>query len=366
MPLTSRDETDLIMPLFGGMHENPRFSTFLARLQRRTDAAYVSLILRTGGAGGPIVEYFHGIDLRRRALELGAGEPYDLDRVHYDSLRPGRVYSISQLVEHDPVARVERARRLRSLGITDERVVRIADNQKLSAWLMLARGAPCTAADSALLSNLTPYVDIAMDNLVTIESEQQRSRLHALALAHTRRSLMAFDREGRLTVIDPAAARVWKDRSGAEPRIGERLVGVDVGAHRQLVAVAAEMADRPEVAARPLVLRENPRIEVLLIPAGADAAQTLNGAAVLALLPMDLPRAPNSVARLASAFNLPLREAELAMALADGLSITEAADTMGLSLETARNYSKRLYAKLGVRGQAELVRLVYESSAMLA
>jgi DNA-binding CsgD family transcriptional regulator len=38
---------------------------------------------------------------------------------------------------------------------------------------------------------------------------------------------------------------------------------------------------------------------------------------------------------------------------------------MGLTIETARNYSKKLYAKLGVRGQAELVRLVYESSAVL-
>jgi hypothetical protein len=309
MPLTSRDETDLIMPLFGGMHENPRFSTFLARLQRRTDAAYVSLILRPGRASGSIVEYFHGIDLRRRALELGAGEPYDLDRVHYDSLRPGRVYSISQLVEHDPVARVERARRLGSLGISDERVVRIADNEKFSAWLVLVRVGPCTAADSALLSNLTPYVGIAVDNLVTIEGEQQRSRINALALAHTRRSLMAFDREGRLMVIDPAAANLWKDRSGAEPRIGERLVGVDVGAQRQLVAAAAEMAENRRVAARPIVLRENPRVEALLIPVGTEPAQTLDGAALLALLPSDLPRAPNGSARLASAFNLPLREA---------------------------------------------------------
>ncbi len=367
MPLTSRDETDLIMPLFEGMRENPRFSTFLARLQRRTDAAYVSLIIRPGsGPSGEIIEYFRGIDLRRRALKLGAAEPYDLDRVHYDSLRPGRVYSISQLVEHDPVARAERARRLTSLGISDERVVRVADNEKFSAWLMLARVAPCTAADSALLSNLTPYVGIAVDNLMTIESEQLRSRINALALARTRRSWMTFDREGRLTAIEPATARAWKERSGAEPRIGDRLVGVDVEAQRQLVAAAAKMADNPEAPALPILLRENPRIEALLVPAGPGATRTLTGPALLALLPLDLPHAADGASRLARAFDLPLREAELAMALADGLSIAEAAETMGLRLETARNYSKRLYAKLGVRGQAELVRLVYESSAMLA
>lgn len=44
----------------------------------------------------------------------------------------------------------------------------------------------------------------------------------------------------------------------------------------------------------------------------------------------------------------------------------EAAHMMGLTDETARNYSKRIYAKMGVRGQAELVRLIFLSSASLA
>ncbi|MEJ2459021.1 MAG: helix-turn-helix transcriptional regulator, partial [Novosphingobium sp.] len=65
-------------------------------------------------------------------------------------------------------------------------------------------------------------------------------------------------------------------------------------------------------------------------------------------------------------FELPRREAELAVALNEGLSIAEAAERMGLTLETARNYSKRLYAKLGVRGQAQLVRLVSDSVAVMA
>ena len=61
----------------------------------------------------------------------------------------------------------------------------------------------------------------------------------------------------------------------------------------------------------------------------------------------------------------PRREAELAMALSDGLSIAEAASSLGLSLETVRNYSKRLYAKLGVRGRTDLVRLIQRSSVNL-
>ncbi len=41
-------------------------------------------------------------------------------------------------------------------------------------------------------------------------------------------------------------------------------------------------------------------------------------------------------------------------------------EILHLTLETARNYSKRLYAKTGTRGQADLVRLVLTNVAMLA
>lgn len=39
---------------------------------------------------------------------------------------------------------------------------------------------------------------------------------------------------------------------------------------------------------------------------------------------------------------------------------------MGLTLETARNYTKRIYSQLGLRGQGELVRYVLQSGASLA
>lgn len=363
MALTSRDETDLLLPLFGGAREHPRFATFLTRLQRRTAADHAALLVR---AGNELREYFTGVDLTRRARELGLAEAVDLDRAHHDTLRPGRVYSIAELVEHDPVARVERARRMAKLGMADERVIRIAERDGHSAWLLIVRAGPCSAADSALLSNLAPYVSIALDQMLDAESESLRARVAAAGLARARKGWMAFDRDARLVAVDPAAARLWQERSGSEPRAGERLNGTDANAQRELAAAAAEMAGDPGLSPRPLILRETPRTEALLMPMEPDDDAAMNAPALLALLTLDRPSSQIGAHRLAQAFALPAREAELAMALASGRSIAEAAGTMGLTLETARNYSKRLYAKLDVRGQAELVRAVYESSAMLA
>ena len=59
-------------------------------------------------------------------------------------------------------------------------------------------------------------------------------------------------------------------------------------------------------------------------------------------------------------------EARLAWQLAQGTSIAEAASMTGLSEETARNYSKKIYAKTGARGQPELVRIILTSVLAIA
>ena len=52
------------------------------------------------------------------------------------------------------------------------------------------------------------------------------------------------------------------------------------------------------------------------------------------------------------------REAALAEKLSRGETIIEAGRALRLTDETARNYSKRIYAKTGTRGQGDLVREV--------
>jgi DNA-binding CsgD family transcriptional regulator len=48
------------------------------------------------------------------------------------------------------------------------------------------------------------------------------------------------------------------------------------------------------------------------------------------------------------------------------MTIAEAANALGLSVESARTYSKGVYLKTGARGQADLVRLVHRSVLTIA
>jgi DNA-binding CsgD family transcriptional regulator len=70
--------------------------------------------------------------------------------------------------------------------------------------------------------------------------------------------------------------------------------------------------------------------------------------------------------QLAQLFALTPSEARLALALSRGMTIAEAAVEFGLTLETARNYSKKIYSKTGARGQPDLVRFVMRSVLAIA
>ncbi|WP_156843080.1 helix-turn-helix transcriptional regulator [Novosphingobium aquimarinum] len=364
MALTGPDETDLLLPLLTGSTEEHPFSTFLTRVQRRCDALYAALFIRAG-AGEPL-SYWVGPDLRQRARELGLAELNELDRVQYDLLRPGRVYASQEYYDADPVRRAQRMRHMARLGVTDERSVRILADPDLSAWLVIASKNSLRAADSALLSSLVPYVAAVLRNAAT----QDRSRIaEALSEAGNDRAGMgwiAFDRDGTILALPDRTRDNLLAVLNYAPQPGDRAGALSRLAEAEVLAAAHRFHETPNADPIAAVVAAAPRIEALLFPPGAPAEGIIPSPAVIALLRLPRAPSPTRAAGLAHIFGLPRREAELAIALYDGFSMAEAAERLGLTLETTRNYSKKLYSKLGVRGQSELVRLVAQSSAVLA
>ncbi|TYC86861.1 helix-turn-helix transcriptional regulator [Novosphingobium sp. BW1] len=365
MALTSSDETDLLLPLLGAMRETPRFSTFLERMRRRTGARYIALLVRQGRLGkAPITEFYAGDPLPTGSPIRGTSVLFDLDRAHYDSLRPGRVYALGELVDHDPVLKAQRWRELRDLGLADERIVRILADTGLDAWLLLARTSPCSASDSALLSNLAPYVAEALRSGRDLGAARHSARINAAGMARAGNGWMTFDADGRLVDLSPETRMWWSERYGQPPRIGERLLGLARPAERGLLTAIEELAQDQAAPPQPMLLSDTPQVEALVqrISLDDELGHT-NMARFLAVFALPHTPSHNAQARLTALHALPPREAELALKLSEGLSIAEAAQALGLTVETARNYSKRIYAKLGVRGKAELVRRILEGTA---
>jgi DNA-binding CsgD family transcriptional regulator len=105
---------------------------------------------------------------------------------------------------------------------------------------------------------------------------------------------------------------------------------------------------------------------MLLAPMRRQLISAKAEPAVVAYVHQDGWSSQDRCEQLAELFGLRPSEARLALALSHGLSITAAAEELGLTVETARTYSKSIYAKLGAGGQADLIRLILRSVLVIA
>ncbi|TVS04022.1 MAG: hypothetical protein EA407_04980 [Rhodobacteraceae bacterium] len=288
------------------------------------DTRVLVSITRAGAAGGdwaPMLrelgaqmqadaaQFWHAGQVWDMAVETSGARPAGLT-----GLRLGRVYTGEELSD----------RALGSAAEGDQRALGIRAPGG-AAWLLLNRGRGVfRAADSALLSSLAPHLE------------------QALALAVQVSGLRA-----EIAQADSLARRlqVGRVRFGAR---GE-VVARDAVARELLVRAGVTL---PVIAlAGKGLLRLSPTLEMLCLP----------DMGYLRAIDAPLPEPE----RIAQCLGLSLPEARLARALGQGASLAEAAQALGLTIETARYYSKQIFTKTGLRGQPDLMRKLWAGAMVL-
>jgi DNA-binding CsgD family transcriptional regulator len=342
---TRIDENELLPSLHQGPAEEAAWMVFLTRLRRRVRADYAGLLIGRGeGPADGARELFVAAP---DVSPIASGFQEDFHRVDPEAqrrLRPDRVYGVPDFPEPgEPVNKNARTF-LHAAGFVDQRLVRVTEPGGTNLWLMVARREGAFgAADSTLLSTLAPHLQIALRTFALIERVRRQAALAEAAATRLGVGWMTLDGRGR-----PLEA-------GGRP--------LPAGLHGRLAGGAAAFAqgDGP---CRSFPLVEEPRLDMVLesVPSAFGAGQ----ACAVAYLREGGMTARDPVQALIELHGLSAKEAQLAWALCEGDSIAEAAGTLGLTIETARNYSKRIYGKVGARGQADLVRILLTGAATLA
>ena len=353
MPMSAHDETDLLTVLYEGALEEPRWATFLARLRRRAGADHVSLLIRPPDAAADDVVEYTSASLplpQARAVPLAALYRRMPSRFH--AAKAGRVYGVAELIDgEDPGRGATQSVRFEAAPYAYLRLLRVAEPGGANAWLVLGRGrADFTAATGSLLSALGTHLAISLHLSRTIERQRVGTFVASAGLARFGIGWLTIDARGRVVDQDgslgPAFARHALLQDAAED-----------GHAREEVAVALRRND-----ARPQALRLSnaPRLDILIVPLPPDARSDGAVAAVY----VDAEQTPGTSTREARAevlqtlFGLSRTEAGLADAISRGEAIAAAAMRIGITEQTARNYSKRVYAKTATTGQADLLRVV--------
>jgi DNA-binding CsgD family transcriptional regulator len=369
--MSGEDTADLIGPLIEGIVEDPLWSTFMARLRERLRAGYVSIVFRPLPIGTPdnrLIHLYAGqawpSEVNREFLAAGRGS----DPMPYHDLAADRVYALDELLPSgDPARDRYRLQFLGPSGMKFMRMMRIEEPGGVSAWLTVSRArTDFDTADDAAIAGLAPYWRAALRSYVALERERVTASVAKEAIRRLNFGWLTLDGEGRILDVDAHAASMLAASDMLRKGRDGRLTARDPEVAREITGAIQALVNEPLSRPQAVVLNREPWLDMLLVPSSLRSATTAPTPALVAYVHADNWSSADRCEQLGQMFDLIPSEARLALALSRGMSIAEAAGDLGLTVESARTYSKRIYAKTGARGQADLVRFMHRSVLAIA
>lgn len=357
---------DLLLALLDGAFETPLWSGFLDRLRQRTRADYSSLVFRPPGLpANTVFHLFSGNRCPPVIQQLYRDSFYREDPTPYHTMDEGRVYALDDLLQRDNPAHAAYLTAIMvPSGMNAARMLRVQEPGGVSAWLTITREASdFTTADNRLLADLVPYLRSVLRGFIVLERERTDAALAGEAIRRLNYGWITLDAGGRVLEANEQG-RDMLDNAGPLRRDRDGMLkGENARPIRQAIrALATTENARP----RAMVLSRDPWLDMLLVPAGRGIISAKSVPAVVAYVHGDRRPVADRCEQLTQLFGLLPSEARLALALARGMSMKEAAAELNLTLESARTYAKKIYAKMGARGQADVVLFVHRSVLQIA
>ena len=283
-----------------------------------------------------------------------------LDPINCLPMRTGNLYDYDALTLQAGDADIERfIRYVKTLGAQHGLFVHLGKHGGADAWLSLSRDAEeggFGEADMGAIRSLLPHLQRAVEIHCRLEGERNSAAMHAAALADLGIGAVLLDESGAILGSNAVADSVL-DQRRALSREGGRLniIGGEEHLQRTLsrtgegqIILAGERGDHP--------------LHLLVRPWKAAPALGIGPAYAVYF---ETEAAELRVEALRRRFDLSHAEARFAALLVAGKSVDDAGADSGLTRASARTYCKRIFARMGVRSQSELVRLVLTSVARL-
>jgi DNA-binding CsgD family transcriptional regulator len=371
MTVKVTDFAGLLEPLISGIVEESAWSVFLGRLRQRLRADYASLVFRPLRFGTPqnrVVHLFSGRDSPPVISQLYRDSLYMSDPMPYHEMEEGRVFALRDLLRFDdPDHRAYREKLLIPSGMNFLRMMRVTETSGVAAWVSVSRrDSEFRVADDRLIADLAPFLRAALHVYIVLERERINATVANEAISRMNFCWLTLDADGRILDTDTRGDMMLADSGILSRGRNNRLTANVLKVSREIDTAVRDLARNPQSRPRAIVLNREPWLDMLLVPANLRTGATRPTPSLLAYVHADRWSSADRCDQLGEMFDLIPCEARLALALGRGMSITEAAVELGLSIQSARTYSKRIYAKTGARGQADLVRFIHRSVLAIA
>lgn len=361
----------LVGALYEGPLSTPPWRDALEILQQRLCAEHVTLMLRPPSADHSGVMINTG-ETTQQATDSYASHFSSIDP--FVRLQEGQVVTAEEMVGKEWLSSTVYREYLKPLGIRHLLGADIYTAEGIECRLRVTRAEGSEAfsdEDKALVGFVLPHLKRAIQLHSRLDSLETERQLFAGTINRMLLGIISYDEQGNIMETNGEARRILDEKDGIwitrdalrldrnkEERELYRII-------RRACSGAEEDDNTPAMVDALAVTRPSGRaslgVLVKTIPAGEYSEGANRPAAVVYLRDPEASAAQPSHELVRRLFGLTRMEATLALLLAEGLTLDEAAEQMNVRRNTARTHLRSIFCKTGVTRQTMLVRLLLNS-----
>lgn len=234
-------------------------------------------------------------------------------------------------------------------------------------------GAPAfNKQDRAFGSMLLPHIKRALNLHLSVNQDRQVISLYSKATAQLMVGVVVLDQNGMVLECNPAAAGILDMQDGLKVA-GGMLEANYANDNRKLQRLIKDALMHTQVSRLSMtegmsVSRQSGQLNWGVVVQSISPDEWTEGKQrpSVAVFVRDTGGKADPPVKLAQQlFQLTPAETSLAIQLANGLSLEEAAEVLNIRRNTARAHLRSIFSKTGVRRQTELVRIFLNSVAWL-
>ena len=351
--------SNLLEALYGGLLEAAAWQRFLRGFAGWVDATYATLILTAPGmmTPGAILTPDAPLSLSEEYAEsFFASDPFT-------GLPEGKVTAFAEFLG-GAIARDSDFYRdfLAAAGGDQILGVDLRFDSGFEARLRATRDRSLPdfgAAEREAFQAIVPHLRHAIALFERLQVSGAEHGVYRGTVEQMGVAAIILNRAGRVVRTNAVADRLLEARDGlivADCRL--RLK--DAAQRKELEAMLQSLDDDPAPRRFRIARLSGRDLAAIAKPIAAPAF--MRGGAALALFVSD-PGQDTQVdpEAIRDLFQLTRMEANLAVALANGCSLVDAADVLGIAHNTARSHLRAIFAKTGARRQSQLVHLLHSA-----
>lgn len=360
----------LVGAIYQGAMESPPWQTALQLWRNSLQASHVTLMLRP-----PSPENV-GVMINTGSVTAQGVESYE---THFFALDPfvrlaeGDVVSAEEVLGKQWLQSTVYQEYLKPLDVRHLLGADIYTKDGIECRLRITRGhdaQPFSEADKDLCRLLLPHLKRSIQLHAQLDFLECERSLFAGAVNRLQLGMVSFDQNGVVLETNPEARRILNEKDGIW-LTGNNLCLDNSQESRDLQTMLRHAMSGATHNAGPGMIEAMPvtrpsgraKLGVLIkaVPMGQFSESKQRPAVVVFLRDPESNAAQPSQELVRRLFGLTRMEAQLALLLADGLTLDEAAEKMNVRRNTARTHLRSIFCKTGVTRQTMLVRLLLNS-----